>query len=90
MPKYNDETTEVTYDGDTFTVETWHDNNTNNWVTQLKTPGGFQIGEAKFNHLKRQAMNDHEMIVRDAHQMIEQYLADRSDPSEFKAFRLVI
>ena len=51
-------------------VETWWDNMSKNWVTQLLTPSTWQIGEAMFSYRKDGARNDHERMVSTAEERI--------------------
>lgn len=51
-------------------VETWWDNMSKNWVTQLLTPSTWQIGKAMFAYHKTTAKKHHEDMIRTAEERI--------------------
>jgi len=54
-------------------VDTWWDGQSRNWITQLKTPSGFQIGDAMFAANKEGAEVSHRFMVNEANDRIEDY-----------------
>lgn len=80
MPKREPEITVVESDIiDGAYVETWWDRDSQNWVTYLKTPTGYQVGDAVFDYRKSSAMRSHGLMIERADDMLNDYLRDRSD-----------
>lgn len=75
---------------DDVTVVTWYDEQTRDYVTQLKTNGGdgAQIGKALFDGTAKGARASHEIVVENAVKMLEQELEERDTPAD--AFKLKI
>ena len=72
--------TEVVIDGDSFEVETWWDRQSRNWITQLKTPSGYQIGDAIYVYQQSSAKRNQEQMVKDAPGIVAEELELRTTP----------
>lgn len=85
LTKENSLIDQLDVDGDIYTVETWFDHNTSNWITQTLSPSRWQIGDATFAHYMKTAKIMHDLHLNDAPQAIRQFRVERtSDQSQWE------
>ena len=70
------------YDGEIFTVESWWDRQSRNWITYLLSPEEFQIGDANYVYQKSSAQSAHKEMVDNAPAMIADWKKDRAFAAE--------
>lgn len=66
MANRKDRITMLELNGIPFTVETWWDGQSRNWITQFKSYEGYEIGWAEYVYLLDDAMVNHRWFVENA------------------------